>query len=413
MRNRIFFPKEVTIKTNFTASIDYSYLIPLNDFRVWIYFSDGHWIYHDCLENKTISKGELNFGATQLTEYIKAPKALDNVHIVYANSATFKLERLNLETGQIDQTWSCDAPCTEALQEVERSNASRIATDALNELKIEILRKSKHVAVLDSKEIDYRNTTFYLTVYGPDQSRIQFTQTLRQKVMNLSKVNEDNLLVLWHPHHEGLKFEFHLADIYKKDEGFQSIKFQETYRTLLLDCFPWEKNTIVFFGNADGCGVPDQYVCDFVNKTSERRSLPYSPEGSQVILAEVLPVDTERKYVLAIEGSEPQNVVLLDGNTGKASFMKRQGENSMYAVSLDGKYFVEYESSMSCEADPNCPNETKLKICRYFGKKIYILHLLNEAKTKTTKESFFSYYKSPYVAKHIVEMICGEKLGHN
>ena len=404
MSSYIFYPTKKTIKTKYTAFIKYKYLIPLKNFHVWVFFSDGHWIFYDCSKNELINEGKVEGDTSKLIDVVKSPRAIDEERIIYAHCTNFKLECLDPYTGKLDTTWTGDAPTFEALPQPDRTNETKI-NDAYNDLEIEVLNKSKLVGMLERRETNQGNADYLVTVYEQNSKErvAQVIHNAQQKQMILNKGNEEDTFILWTPYQAG-GFLFSYFNVNQKTDGLKQINIQQNINTTILACFPWESDTITFFGNADASGIPEQYVYDF--KKNELKTLPmsYYPEGKDTLMTDVVSADPEKKRVLVTECVDALNVVLYNAKTVKADFLKEQSENGVYATSYDGRYFVEYDGVLSGEEDPNKPGETQITVNSLVNKKMFMLHFMKNAKLKNGK-SYLEYYGNPYIAKDVAEML--------
>ena len=404
MSSYIFYPTKKVIKTKYTAFIKYRFLIPLKNFHVWIFFSDGHWVFQDCSKNELICEGKVEGDTSKLIDVVKAPRAIDEERIIFANCTNFKLECLNPYTGKIDPTWTGDAPTLETLPLSDRSNDNKVA-DAFNDLEIEVLMKSKYVGMIERRETNQGNADYLLTVYqqGAKERVAQVIHNAQQKQMNLGKGNEEDTFILWTPYQSG-SFQFSYFNINQKEQGLKHINVQQNINTTILNGFPWDNNVITFFGNADASGVPEQYLYDFTKGEIKTLPMSYYPEGKDTLMSDVVAADPEKKRVLITEVVDTLNVVLYNAKTNKADFLKEQTENGVYAASIDGRYFVEYDGVLSGEENPNAPGETIISINSLVNKKMFMLHFMKHAKAKNGK-NFLEFYGNPYIAKHVAEML--------
>lgn len=404
MSSYIFYPTKKVIKTKYTAFIKYKFLIPLRNFHVWIFYSDGHWVFYDCSKNELIHEGKIEGDTSKLIDVVKSPRAIDEDHIIFANCTNFKLECLNPYTGKLDNTWTGDAPTLEALPQSDRSNDTKI-NDAYNDLEIEILNRSKLVGMIERRETNQGNADYLLTVYQQNsKERIaQVIHNAQQKQMNLCKGNEEDTFILWTPYQSG-NFQFSYFNVNTKDQGLKNINVQQNINTTVLGCFPWDNNVITFFGNADASGTPEQYTYDFNKADLKVLQMAYYPEGKDTLMTDVVSADAEKKRVLLTECVDTLNVVLYNAKTNKADFLKEQTENGVYATSYDGRYFVEYDGVLSGEEDPNKAGETQISVNSLVNKKMFMLHFMKNARSKNGR-TFLEFYGNPYIAKHVAEML--------
>jgi len=408
MSSYIFYPREKSVKTNFTAFINWKYLIPFKNNNVFIFYSNGNWILNNFDKNELVCKGEANRPKEKLTDYIKAPRIMDDQHVVYVNTTDFKLECMNVYTGKLDEGWTGDAPSFTTLTKEERKSSEIKVIDVLNSLKLEVLHESKLVAIFESKDTNQGDVEYILNFFQKGNKRSIKEVVLRgiKTDLHFAKANEKDSIFVWEPRLTD-NFEFYIFNLSKTDEAFKKYTTSQKINASLMSGFPWGKNTITIFGNPDDSGVPVQYTYNIEKQNLEKREVTmYYPKTTKTNLTEIIPIDYDRKNVLAIEMYGVSKVVLYNTETQRAEFYKEQ-QRGFYAVSSDNSYFVEYDAHIAGDEDPNLPGETKVGFHRLIERKVYILHLLRNLKTKKSRKTFFDFYGDQYVIKSIAEMICG------
>mmetsp|Transcript_19052 Transcript_19052/g.21838 ORF Transcript_19052/g.21838 Transcript_19052/m.21838 type:complete len:412 (-) Transcript_19052:94-1329(-) len=411
MSSYIFYPREKTIKTNFTAFINWKYLIAFPDSKVWIFYSVGNWILYDIEKGELVCKGEADkWPKEKLCDFVKAPRVYDDKHVVYVNSTNFKLQCLNVFTGELDKEWCGDAPCFTTLTEAERTSNEGKVIDTLNSLKMEVLHESKLIAVLDNKDTNQGGVEYALSFYekGTNKSKAEVVYRGSKSDLHFAKANEKDTVIVWEPHF-GDNFEFHAFNINKKDDGFKKYTVTQKINASCMSGFPWGKDTITLFGNPDDSGVPRQYTFDMnTNQLDVKEMTMYYPKTTKTNLTEVIPIDYERKNVLAIEMYGVSKVVIYNTETQRAEFYKEQ-KRGFYSVSTDASYIIEYDANLVGDEDLSLPGETKVGLHRLVERKVFLLHLLKNLKAKKSRKTFFDFYGDQYVIKSIAEMICGHE----
>lgn len=326
MSTHVFYPSEKTIRTKTTAYIKPDYLVALEDYQVWVCFSDGSWVLFDGIQSNSIKEGKFLWETSQLNDPIQSPRALNKKQVIYANCSNLRLEVLNVAEGYLDTTWTGETPSLEALPSQFRSDMSKLS-EAFNDLKIEVLRNSQLIGVFERKEVNESSTDYILSVYekGTKQKKAQVVHQSQQKQYSIGKGNDDNLFIFVPPYHEA-SFSFLLFDVKKPSEGLKAINISMNIKTTLVAWFPWVDQTISFYGNADSSGVNEQYVYD-PNKENQLKVVPmkYYNDGIDSLLTDVVDVDIKGQRVILTEFAEDSNVVLFDFRTSQA-FIKRQDE---------------------------------------------------------------------------------------
>ena len=403
MSTHVFYPSEKTIRTKTTAYIKPDYLVALEDYQVWVCFSDGSWVLFDGIQSNSIKEGKFLWETSQLNDPIQSPRALNKKQVIYANCSNLRLEVLNVAEGYLDTTWTGETPSLEALPSQFRSDMSKLS-EAFNDLKIEVLRNSQLIGVFERKEVNESSTDYILSVYekGTKQKKAQVVHQSQQKQYSIGKGNDDNLFIFVPPYHEA-SFSFLLFDVKKPSEGLKAINISMNIKTTLVAWFPWVDQTISFYGNADSSGVNEQYVYD-PNKENQLKVVPmkYYNDGIDSLLTDVVDVDIKGQRVILTEFAEDSNVVLFDFRTSQA-FIKRQDEESLYSMSLDKKFVVEYDGVLAGDEDAQKTQNTKINMLRIVHKTVLTLFIMKYAKSRSGV-TYLELYKDPYIAKHISEM---------
>ena len=326
MSTHVFYPSEKTIRTKTTAYIKPDYLVALEDYQVWVCFSDGSWVLFDGIQSNSIKEGKFLWETSQLNDPIQSPRALNKKQVIYANCSNLRLEVLNVAEGYLDTTWTGETPSLEALPSQFRSDMSKLS-EAFNDLKIEVLRNSQLIGVFERKEVNESSTDYILSVYekGTKQKKAQVVHQSQQKQYSIGKGNDDNLFIFVPPCHEA-SFSFLLFDVKKPSEGLKAINISMNIKTTLVAWFSWVNQTISFYGNADSSGVNEQYIYD-PKKENQLKVVPmkYYNDGIDSLLTDVVDVDIKGQRVILTEFAEDSNVVLFDFRTSQA-FIKRQDE---------------------------------------------------------------------------------------
>ena len=403
MSTHVFYPSEKTIRTKTTAYIKPDYLVALEDYQVWVCFSDGSWVLFDGIQSNSIKEGKFLWETSQLNDPIQSPRALNKKQVIYANCSNLRLEVLNVAEGYLDTAWTGETPSLEALPSQFRSDMSKLS-EAFNDLKIEVLRNSQLIGVFERKEVNESSTDYILSVYekGTKQKKAQVVHQSQQKQYSIGKGNDDNLFIFVPPYHEA-SFSFLLFDVKKPSEGLKAINISMNIKTTLVAWFPWVDQTISFYGNADSSGVNEQYVYD-PNKENQLKVVPmkYYNDGIDSLLTDVVDVDIKGQRVILTEFAEDSNVVLFDFRTSQA-FIKRQDEESLYSMSLDKKFVVEYDGVLAGDEDAQKTQNTKINMLRIVHKTVLTLFIMKYAKSRSGV-TYLELYKDPYIAKHISEM---------
>ena len=129
--------------------------------------------------------------------------------------------------------------------------------------------------------------------------------------------------------------------------------------------------------------------------------------GEDALLADVIFADSKRKKVLCIEQGEEPILALYDGKQKKLDFkMNYEDPTNTFEVSVDKKYFVEYEGMMAGDTEEEKQGTTEVKIYSLVNKKMFLLYLMKKAVVtiQNEKKSLLGYYGHPYVAQQIADM---------
>ena len=399
MDTYLFYTSTKTIKTNFTSTIPDGNVVPLDNYHIWVLYSNGQWILYDLINNKWINSGILT-KPTQQQYLIKSPKALDANRILYINCTTLKLECLNPYTGRLDSAWNGDVPSLELLPTTNRGDKVQIH-DALFDTKLEVLKDSKTVGVIEIKE----PSEYLLSVFQEDKTRVlQISHNSEGKKMEFSKGNETDTFLLWESY-QGVEFKFLLFNIDQRDKGFQKITAAGGLDATILDSFPWNSNSVVFFGNPDDSGIPQKFLYNFQTNELSTEAISDTTVGRAGILTRVMCVDPKKQQLLFSEVFDTPSMVLYNLKSKKANFSKKLERNeSSVAVDPTGRYFISYKGVRCGEAFSESDGETVLQVNNFTNKRMTVLHLMKNAKLKNG-QSYMEYYGDTYVVKHVADML--------
>jgi len=407
MASHVFYSTVKRFDTPFTSYIEGGLLLALKNYHLWILYGNGQWYLFDGVKNSVVNNGKIKGDINKYSHIIKSPQILGDKLIAFANCGLTKLQVLDPYSGNLDEDWHLDTPTMECVPNNERTNEAKM-TDAINDINILVLQKSGRVCVCERRET---NTADYLVsvVEKGKKDKLQAVLGSQQKNYLFGKVNEEDKVVLYSDYNSG-EINFAIWDLSKHQDGFSSYNVGKNINTTVIYAGGWDTDSICLFGNSDSSGIPEMYLADYAKKDVETQYLDYL--GEDALLADVIFADSRRKKVLCIEQGEEPILALYDGKNKKLDFkMNYEDPTNTFEVSVDKKYFVEYEGMMAGDTEEEKAGKTEVKIYSLVNKKMFLLYLMKKAvvNIQNEKKSLLGYYGHPYVAQQIADMFGSSK----
>jgi len=403
----IFTEQKREIPTKFTSYIRKDGVLPFKNYRVWIGFSNGNWIFWDSLKHDLINTGLFEGNRSDLVHLFYKPKIFNDEQIVYISVPNLKLYLLNPYKATIDTTWDVDCPTTATLSEADRKNQEK-AQDTMDDLDILVLEKTKTVILMERRDQANNNSEYALTAFvHPKKSGYATVSASSQmKKMYMTKLNEEDQVLLYSDYQQP-KMKFQIWNLSKTEDGLKTHEFEEQISATITWAGAWEKGQVMMFGNPDQ-GNPQSFFCDY-----EKRSMPKPDEltnlqNSEVIVEDCIWIDPKQQRCLFEESGYQKwkCLTLYNLKTRKTEFGKQlpYGDH-LYVLSPDSKYFVSYKCQMVGDEDPAKPGKTDIHVYTFTKKKAWVVFLMKRAKLPGKNESLLNYFGSPYIAQHVAEII--------
>jgi hypothetical protein len=402
MASHVFYSTTKKFTTPFNAYIEGGLLLPLKNYFTWVLYGNGQWYLFDLVKSQIVNCGKIDGDINKYSHIIKSPYPLGEREIVFANLGLTRLQVLNPYENKYDENWYLDTPTYECVPANDRSNEAKM-TDATNDINIIVLENSRNVVLCERRETTTGD--YLVTVVSRDKKeKLQAVHSSNQKSFLLGKVNEKDKILLYADYSQG-SLDFAIWDLNNASQGFVSYTIGKNINSTILAGEGWDKDTICLFGNADASGIPEMYLADYQKKDVTTQYFDYL--GEDALLTEVVFVNPRKKKVLCVEQGEEAILALYDAKYKRLDFkMNYENANNTFEVSLDKKYFVEYDGAMAGDVDENTPGTTEIKVYSLVNKKMFLLYLMKKAviDTQEGKKSLLGYYGHPYVAQQIADM---------
>ena len=378
-------------------------IVCLPDNKIFISFADGHWFYYDEIKDK-LTQGEVPGPCKEgARSVIKSPKALDSNTIVYADFAKFKLQALDLARGQQDPLWDSDVPTTNALREIDRLHADMVEP-VFNNLEIEVLRKSRTVAVLEYERYMRQWSIVIFEQRDPQQKAWtcwRIPHKHGDEPIELKAFNDYDKFT-YYSKTQGINFEFYIIDVIKHESPKYVISRE--MKCTILNLFPLENNQILMFGNPDAGGTPLAIRHQLGSEELEIIKMDLTEsKAKSVTLSRVIAADIPNKlFVFKEFGAASPEVSIWSLTSNALVAPKRSSEAKEYFGSYDGKYFIEVPRKVDSDQ-----GAWKVNLCKVISKKFWVLLLLKYGRTNKGKGQSLQeiYNDDERIQRDIVDML--------
>jgi len=403
----IFTEQKREVPTKFTSFIRKDGVLAFKNYRVWIGFSNGNWVFWDCLKHDLINTGQFEGNRSELVHLFYKPKIFNEETIVYICVPKLKLYLLNPFKGTVDPSWDVDCPTLATLPQNERANIEK-AQDTNDDLDILVLEKKKTVVVMERRDQANNNSEYALTAFvHPTKSAYATISTNSQmKKMYMVKLNDEDQILLYSDYQQP-KMKFQIWNLSKLDDGLKTWEFEEQISATITWAGAWDKGQVIMFGNPDQ-GNPLSFFCDYDKKVMPKPEELTFLQNTEVIVEDAIWIDPKQNRVLFEESGYQKwkTLTLYNLKTRRTEFGKQLGYGDhLYIGSPDGKYFVSHKCQMVGEEDPSKPGKTDIHVYTFTKKKAWVVFLMKRAKLPGKQESLLSYFGSPYIAQHVAEII--------
>lgn len=343
-----------------------SNLVSLTNNRIWIYFHSGICQYWDLFD--------FSLKAPKLLNSMKIPSGIYHSFAVSAEKIAYydhfaqRLRVIRLKENKIDSNFWTMLPTNNTVGNNERNDEKKIEEICRDYTKFVAFVNTETIVSLEKTLTNSNNSDSVISVFRESSCPEPFKQMIHNSNTSaMGTLNSDDTIVIYQPTLEKTHI-FFIWNVFSDEKSMRKIIIKNDISGTAIKATSYSLGTLAVWMNVNHKGSPELGIVNYLDQEKEKKEseglceyfmdrYPLDSFPGDWILGDVLFYDQKRNLMFLSKFSDSHTLELMSTRTRK-SFFSKGPENSpdddldpSQAVSLDMKYFVDYEYTLAEETN--------------------------------------------------------------
>ena len=339
-----------------------SNMVSLTNNRVWIYFHSGVCQYWDLFDFSL--KGPKLINTMKIPPGIHHSFALSSEKIAYYDHYAQRLRVIKLSENKIDSNFWAMLPTNNTVGNNERNDEKKIEDICRDYTRFCVFVNTETIVSLEKTLTNSNNSDSVISVFRESSCPEPFKQMIHNSnTSSMATLNSEDTILIYQPTLEKTHV-FFIWNVLSDEKDMRKIVIKNDLSATAVKVTSLSPSSFAVWMNVRHSGTPEIGIVNYTAPEKEKKELEGPPEyfmdrrplsafSEDWIIGDVLLYDSKRNLVLVAKSGDCFSLELMSVKSFRPFFSKN-AENSDtddidpgQAVSLDMKYFVDYEYSFA------------------------------------------------------------------